>query len=774
MEEREYNGVVYVRSAPNQPWRKRDAPPQGVVLPAPPQSPTAPYEVPKVIAEVREATADATVAEAKAAEITTDLARREETDARRVVRESYKTDTILRAIRNARRIATDEGGTGVGSLLAGLPATHARALRSELTPIISNLTFDRLQQMRDESVTGGAVGNVSNADLLLLGSTVANLDTGVDLQTFLRRLDEIERHFIGTQINALGIDPQSPEGRAAYKDEFGYTGVFDDEIDGGQGSLLDPSSSTAVDEFPPEYAAANLRYLRDNWGNLDPNAYVRFRVAQDEAFGFQPDLGGYAQYANTINEFAGKGGSPDQLGPLLMPERQVGAVEQGFNRAAQSAPGAFFANAGNAVTAGLIGAGSGRQEELNLLRAARPYSSMAGEIGGSMLASAALGGGSALAAGRFGGSLLTNPLAAEAVHGTVYGATQDENPLRGAGMGLAGTILGDYAGRRIGDALPGVFARDGVQAADNSVPTRDMIRDQAADMYGDMQARGIAAGPDQTQGLMERLNQTLASNGRIGGDGSVIIQDGPTRQAHDLIRSFDGQTMTPAQALTVRQTLGEGLTAPGKDDRRIANQLLSQFDTFADDVLPGHAAAREVASRGIRADQITNINERSLARGLRQKGNDQADAVRTAYGRLDERVIDGQAFFDSPTKDAIARVARGDMLTNALRSAGKFGLQNPLTAALTTGGVGGMAAAAGADPIMAGGIGATTALLGSAARNVAERRTLRAAQEAELSALGGPEYNALLEKARELAALRARGLFGGAGAAMSSQRTRQE
>jgi|GEM_PF-5796577 len=761
----------------------------GRIIPKP-VDPTAAYQGPKAQADAQRAQADASVAAAeapyapaiaaataqkigadatltgiKAEEAVTERRKFENAEERKSMRQAFQTDTILRAIRNARRIAQEDGGTGWSSLLSGIPTTSAKRLQSELSPVFGNLAFDRLQQMRDESPTGGAVGQVSERELDLLASTVTSLDTAVDLPTFLDRLDTIERHFIGMQLNGLGVDPTSEEGRKAFKDEYGYTGVFDGEQTRDRMGLGDPNADQTRTEIPDEYQQAHLRYLRDNWGNMDQDAYVRFRVAQDEAVGLTPDLNAYAAAVPRFNEAAAQGVGPDQLGNVPAPTRDMGALEQGLNYAAQSAPGAAFANATNSFAAGLPAALGGGQDQLDLLREARPVSSFVGDVVGGGAGALALGAGAGMMGGR-AASMLANPFGSEALHGTIYGATQDDNALRGAGFGLAGSLGGSYLGQRIGREFPEVFAGKAVAEADDSVPTVGQLKERASDMYADVEAQGVAAGPDATSEMMERARNILAGQGRIGGDGRVIIADGPTRQAYDQLESFSGGTMSPRQAQTVRETLGEGLTSRVPKERRIASMLLEDFDDWSGPVMPGADAAREVSSRYIRGQQLEGLTDRAVGRGARLRGSDEAAQVRTLYGQLDERVGQGQAFFDPATAAKISEVAQGDKFSNAMRWVGKFSPQNIMPALSQGTGAAASAMTGNPVPAMAAGGMAAAGLFG---RKVSNDRTLRAAREAELLALGGDEYAQLLETARQFAGSNAgRGLGGASGVAASN------
>lgn len=74
--------------------------------------------------------------------------------------------------------------TAWGSLLASIPGSSAMDLKSTITTIKANIGFDRLQRMRAESPTGGALGQVAVQELVALQSTIANLDTAQSTEQF--------------------------------------------------------------------------------------------------------------------------------------------------------------------------------------------------------------------------------------------------------------------------------------------------------------------------------------------------------------------------------------------------------------------------------------------------------------------------------------------------------------------------------------------------------------------------------------------------------------
>jgi hypothetical protein len=75
-----------------------------------------------------------------------------------------------------------------------LPDQEARNLKRTLEALQANTAFTRLQEMRDASQTGGALGNVSNVELGLLMSAYGSISQDLDpklLRKNLKQIDEI-------------------------------------------------------------------------------------------------------------------------------------------------------------------------------------------------------------------------------------------------------------------------------------------------------------------------------------------------------------------------------------------------------------------------------------------------------------------------------------------------------------------------------------------------------------------------------------------------------
>ena len=80
-----------------------------------------------------------------------------------------------------------------GAVVRSLPeiaqaGSDAKALEGYLSTVNANTAFSKLQEMRQNSPTGGAVGNVSDSDMRLLQSTISSLDPNQDQATFMRNL----------------------------------------------------------------------------------------------------------------------------------------------------------------------------------------------------------------------------------------------------------------------------------------------------------------------------------------------------------------------------------------------------------------------------------------------------------------------------------------------------------------------------------------------------------------------------------------------------------
>lgn len=82
---------------------------------------------------------------------------------------------------------------GPASFTAFLPGTPARDLEATISTIKANIGFDRLQEMRDASPTGGALGQVSERELQFLQYVIANLDLSQSPEQLQQNLNVVRQ-----------------------------------------------------------------------------------------------------------------------------------------------------------------------------------------------------------------------------------------------------------------------------------------------------------------------------------------------------------------------------------------------------------------------------------------------------------------------------------------------------------------------------------------------------------------------------------------------------
>ncbi|ADV27023.1 hypothetical protein Psesu_1174 [Pseudoxanthomonas suwonensis 11-1] len=83
----------------------------------------------------------------------------------------------------------------VGARLRGVEGSPSYNLAAEIETVKANLGFDRLQQMRDNSPTGGALGAIAIQELIALQSTIANLDPNQSAEQLRTNLGRVQQHY---------------------------------------------------------------------------------------------------------------------------------------------------------------------------------------------------------------------------------------------------------------------------------------------------------------------------------------------------------------------------------------------------------------------------------------------------------------------------------------------------------------------------------------------------------------------------------------------------
>jgi len=82
---------------------------------------------------------------------------------------------------------------GLGAWLSFLPASKAKTLSTKLTTLGANIGFDKLQQMRADSPTGGALGQVSDFENKLLQAVKGSLEQSLSASELIKNLQRIKK-----------------------------------------------------------------------------------------------------------------------------------------------------------------------------------------------------------------------------------------------------------------------------------------------------------------------------------------------------------------------------------------------------------------------------------------------------------------------------------------------------------------------------------------------------------------------------------------------------
>lgn len=94
----------------------------------------------------------------------------------------------------------------VGGMMSRVPGTKAYDLARDVETIKANLGFEELQRMRENSPTGGALGQVAVQELVALQATVANLDVGQSPAQLRANLRKVREHY-NNWLKAVGERP---------------------------------------------------------------------------------------------------------------------------------------------------------------------------------------------------------------------------------------------------------------------------------------------------------------------------------------------------------------------------------------------------------------------------------------------------------------------------------------------------------------------------------------------------------------------------------------
>lgn len=143
--------------------------------------------------------------------------------------------TLKQAATRAFKIIDENWlATGTPGAVSGvIPGSAAANLRKVLEPIQANIGFDRLQQMRDQSKTGGALGSIAVRELEFLQAVQGSLDITQSPQTLKENIAAIlksQQIFANMRKLVPGIEAGDPEAIEAYAALSGQLGTLDADV----------------------------------------------------------------------------------------------------------------------------------------------------------------------------------------------------------------------------------------------------------------------------------------------------------------------------------------------------------------------------------------------------------------------------------------------------------------------------------------------------------------------------------------------------------------
>jgi hypothetical protein len=105
-----------------------------------------------------------------------------------------KSAQVQSVIKDALPLARSMWSAGFGVMLKGMPESSSRKLAGLLINLRAIIGFDTLAEMRANSPTGGALGQVSNIEINLLQAVKGTLDQG-QREILVRSLEDISKNY---------------------------------------------------------------------------------------------------------------------------------------------------------------------------------------------------------------------------------------------------------------------------------------------------------------------------------------------------------------------------------------------------------------------------------------------------------------------------------------------------------------------------------------------------------------------------------------------------
>jgi hypothetical protein len=105
-----------------------------------------------------------------------------------------KRDRVEANVIEAKKLLS-EFTTEVGGVLQFIPGTDSRTLSNKLETLKANIGFGQISEMRQESKSGGALGQVTEKELKFLQAVLANLDQFAPANVLAENLDIVLKSY---------------------------------------------------------------------------------------------------------------------------------------------------------------------------------------------------------------------------------------------------------------------------------------------------------------------------------------------------------------------------------------------------------------------------------------------------------------------------------------------------------------------------------------------------------------------------------------------------
>lgn len=356
-------------------------------------------------------------------------------------------DEVLKAIEQARSQVSGWSTGLAGQALGRFGGTDARALAAPLSTIASRLTLDKLQELKNASSTGASgLGSLTEKEGALLRDSVAGLDQYQDGDALMRALDAVETHYRNMRALADGKDFRNPD----VQQQYGIGQRQRDMAANVKSALAPPGSKQQDVAVPPDLQKEIMGYVQSRGPNgLDPQDFGAFLNNAFKRYNYPAQV--TPDEAKRNVEAIRAGGAYGGVRPAKKP---LDGLQGTLNTLGQSAPGAYFLNAGDALTGGNLDSMTADPAQtrggMSAVSDAHPIASPAGQLSGMTLAS--------LGAGRLFGTGARAAVAGDTLYGGLYGAgNNDQDRLTGALMGAGGGFVGSKIGNKLGDVLTGAM-----------------------------------------------------------------------------------------------------------------------------------------------------------------------------------------------------------------------------------------------------------------------------------------------------------------------------